>query len=436
MNGHPVTRGHIDGTRPQPLLAWSSMAPADPPSRLRPDPGEYDADFWQRARGLSDGTGAAADSATAAPRRPADRTRTGHERSASPPPPDVGGPTPPASQHLPPAPPPPPDSRGGEAVRAGLPRRRRGGRRGLRLVGGLVVVLLVLALGAGLWTWRTWSSVERVDVGPVLADGGGDGTNYLLVGSDSRDGITADDPNAAALIGEEVTGRRSDTVMILRVTDTDARFLSLPRDLWLPIAGTGREQRLNSAYGVGPETLIRTVNESLGIPVHHYVEIDLATFADVVDAMGGVVIDFAHPAYDRASGLDVPTAGPVMLDGPQALAYVRSRQYTEIIDGDPSVDPTGDIGRGQRQQAFLRTVLEQASSTRNPRTAARLFGAVSGGVTVDDTLDLGAVIDLALSLRDSPPESTDLPVFNWTTSGGAAVLGLADGAEAVLAGFR
>lgn len=397
-------------------LAWSPMASADPPSRLRPDPGDYDADFWDRARGLPDGRAGAP-------------TPQANAVAAPPPPPAAAHST--APPGLPPAPPPTPAPAPRGRRR---PRRRRS--RVLRVVAGLLALVVVIALGFGVWTWRTWSGVERVAVGPALSQPVDGAINYLLVGSDSREGITADDPNAAALIGEEVTGRRSDTVMILRVTDTDARFLSLPRDLWLPIAGTGGEQRLNTAYGRGPDTLIRTVDESLGIPVHHYVEIDLATFADVVDAMGGVVIDFTHPAYDRASGLDVPTAGSVLLDGPQALAYVRSRQYTEIVDGEPQVDPTGDLGRGQRQQVFLRTVLEQASSTRNPRTAARLFGAVSGGVTVDDTLDIGAVIDLAFSLRGSPPESTELPVFNWTTSGGAAVLGLADGAEAVLDGFR
>lgn len=292
----------------------------------------------------------------------------------------------------------------------------------------LFVVLMLL------WTVTSWNDVERVEVSALL-DSGGSGTNYLLVGSDSRDGIDADDPNAGVLIGEPVAGQRSDTIMILRVEDGAASFLSLPRDLWLPISGTGGEQRINTAYAEGPERLIRTVQESLDLPVHHYLEIDLATFADVVDALGGVTVDFPNPAFDEKSGLDVRATGPVELDGSQALAYVRSRSYTEIVDGQQRVDPTGDIGRGLRQQAFLRTVLADVTETRNPFTMQRIIGALSSGLTVDDTLGIRDVLGLGWSLRGVTPESVELPVFGFR-AGSAAVLGLDAGAEEVLDRFR
>ncbi|MEM8902434.1 MAG: LCP family protein [Actinomycetota bacterium] len=298
----------------------------------------------------------------------------------------------------------------------------------------LGLFLLVTLLGL-LWTMWSWGSIDRVDVSSTL-DAGGTGTNYLFVGSDSREGVDADDPNAGFLIGEEVTGQRSDTVMILRVEGDTASFLSLPRDLWLPIAGTGGEQRLNTAYADGPEQLIQTVQQSLGLPVHHYLEVDLATFSDVVDAVGGVTIDFPNPAFDDRSGLDVPTAGAVELDGSQALAYVRSRAYTEIIDGRQVVDTTGDLGRGLRQQQFMRTVLADVTSTRNPLALARIMSAMSGGLTVDDSLGLRDVLDLGLSLSGVTPESVELPVFGFTTASGAQVLGLEPGAEAVLDQFR
>ncbi|MEO1064221.1 MAG: LCP family protein [Actinomycetota bacterium] len=297
---------------------------------------------------------------------------------------------------------------------------------------GLLVLGFLLML---LWSLWSWGSIDRVEVSGLL-DSGGSGTNYLFVGSDSREGVDPNDPNAGFIIGEPVTGQRSDTVMILRVEDGGASFLSLPRDLWLPIAGTGGEQRLNTAYADGPEQLIQTVQQSLGLPVHHYLEVDLATFSDVVDAVGGVTIDFPHPAFDDKSGLDVPTAGPVELDGSQALAYVRSRAYTEIVDGREVVDPTGDIGRGLRQQQFMRVVLSDVTSTRNPLALARIMSAMSGGLTVDDSLGLRDVIGLGLSLRGVTPESVELPVFGFTTSNGAQVLGLEPEAEAVLDRFR
>ncbi|MEM9034625.1 MAG: LCP family protein [Actinomycetota bacterium] len=300
----------------------------------------------------------------------------------------------------------------------------------------LGVVGLVVAIGLFLLLsiFSSWNGVERVEVAGVL-DSGGAGTNYLLVGSDSREGIDADDPNAGVLIGEPVSGQRSDTVMILRVEDGAASFLSLPRDLWLPIAGTGGEQRLNTAYAGGPERLIRTVQDSLGLPVHHYLEIDLATFADVVDALGGVTINFPNPAFDEKSGLNVETAGPVVLDGSQALAYVRSRAYTEIVDGVPQTDPTGDLGRGLRQQTFLRTVLAEVTASRNPFTVRSIVGALAGGLTVDDTLGVRDVLGLGWTLRGITPETVELPVFNFQ-AGSAAVLGLDAGAEQVLDQFR
>lgn len=298
----------------------------------------------------------------------------------------------------------------------------------------VVGVLVLVGVLFGLSMLGSWNGVDRVEVAGVL-DQGGSGTNYLLVGSDSREGIAADDPNAGVLIGEPVAGQRSDTVMILRVADGEASFLSLPRDLWLPIAGTGGEQRLNTAYAGGAERLIRTVQESLGLPVHHYLEIDLATFADVVDALGGVTIDFAYPAFDDKSGLDVATAGPVTLDGSQALAYVRSRSYTEVVDGSLRTDPTGDLGRGVRQQLFLRTVLAEVTASRNPITVRDIVGALADGLTVDDSLGVRDVLGLGWTLRGVTPETVELPVFNFQ-AGSASVLGLDTGAEAVLEEFR
>ena len=146
--------------------------------------------------------------------------------------------------------------------------------------------------------------------------------------------------------------------MILRVDDNGSRFLSLPRDLWLPING-GAEQRINTAIGQGPEALINTVQSELRIPISNYVQVDLAGFIDVVDAIGGVDITIENPVFDRNSGLDLPTAGVVTLDSTQALAWVRSRTFTEIIDGQPVVDPTSDLGRVQRQQEFMRALLNK-----------------------------------------------------------------------------
>jgi LCP family protein required for cell wall assembly len=213
-------------------------------------------------------------------------------------------------------------------------------------------------------------------------------------------------------------------------------MLSIPRDLFVTVAETGRQDRVNSAYNGGASRLIQTVKNNLEIPINRYVEVDFVTFAGLVDALGGITIDFPHPAVDDHSGLNVQQSGPVELDGTQALAYVRSRYYTEIIDGQPHRDPTADLGRIKRQQAFLRTVMAKAGHSHNPLTLFRVASAVSKGLRVDDRMSMTDGFRFAWRMGRLHPESVELPTTPFTTSGGAAVLKLADGSDAALAQFR
>ncbi len=385
------------------------------------DPSSAADDFWARARALpGPADGQPQRHRGAAPARRPDRPAA---RAAG----TMVMPSPPQAPPSPARPAPHPGA-------PGPARRRRPRRRWPWVLAALVLVPVVA--GAGLWAYLTWqmSRFDQVPVGSVLA-GSATGTNVLLVGSDSREGVDPNAPDAGFIVGDSVGGQRADTILVLRIDDQGSRFLSLPRDLWLPIPPTGREQRINAAYNEGPETLVRTVQESLGIPLDHYVEVDFVSFVGLVDALGGVTIDFAHPATDADSGLDVP-AGPVTLDGAQGLAYVRSRNYTEQVDGSSRVDPRGDLGRVVRQQTFLREVLSEASAARNPLTLNRVLGALSAGVRIDDATGVGEALRIARGLRGQAPETVELPVFGFTTAGGAAVLGLADGAGTVLASFR
>lgn len=318
------------------------------------------------------------------------------------------------------------------------PKRRRRRITPLRVVTiaglGLVSLVLVFVL-YGVWQFQR---MERIDVAHVLSSTGGSGTNYLIVGSDTRDGFDPDDPTAGAVLGDGTTAdtaERSDTMLVLRTTGDGARMVSIPRDLWVTRVD-GSQGRINAAYRDGPASLIETV-QGLGIPVHHYVEVDFVTFAGMVDAVGGVTIEIPHPARDPNSGFDQPEAGEVVLDGSQALAYVRSRRYTELIDGAWRVDPTADLGRVQRQQRFLRAVMSDVGSTRNPVELMRVSSAVAGGLRIDDRMGLFDALGFARRMRGLEPESVELPVYGYTTSRGASVLGLVQPeAEAVIAGFR
>ncbi len=308
-------------------------------------------------------------------------------------------------------------------------------RRRWPLVFAMLIFLAGLAIVIPLYlASRTFANIERVPVSEALVDPVPAGTNVLLIGTDSRDGIDTETENAGLILGDGIAGERTDTVMVLRIEDEGSKFLSLPRDLWLPIDG-GDPQRINAAFARSPEALINTVQNELGIPISHFVQVDLAGFIDLVDAVGGVDITIANPAFDRNSGLDLPNAGTVTLDSTQALAFVRSRSYTEIVNGSEVVDLTSDLGRVQRQQDFLRALLLKVSQERNPATVNSMTSAVAEALVIDDGTSLTDALRLANSIRTSSPESVTLPTSPTTTGGGAAVLVLNDESPATLAQF-
>jgi LCP family protein required for cell wall assembly len=299
------------------------------------------------------------------------------------------------------------------------------------LLGALATVIALVVVGF-LWARWQYGKIDRVAMDGVLATDTSGGTNWLIVGSDSRADIDPNRPDAGWLLGEPVDGERSDAMIVLHFEDGQASMLSLPRDLWVPLA-SGGEQRLNAAYANGgPQNLVATIQQSLGIPIHHYMEIDITGFGDVVDAVGGLEMEFPYPAYDNGSGLRIDQAGPVELDGLQALAFVRSRHYTELVDGAERTDPTGDIGRTARQQQFLSSLLDEVGSVRNPVTLNRVVGAVADDVTLDDQTGLGDLMSVARKMGGLDAQLLALPVRNETAPNGSSVLVLAEGAEQVL----
>jgi LCP family protein required for cell wall assembly len=309
----------------------------------------------------------------------------------------------------------------------------------LLLCGLLPVLLLIFGL---IYADIKFRQIHRVPVGSLL-DSGGRGENILIVGSDTRANANPNAPNAGGILGNSTDrpppGERSDTIMVLRLEGGSSKMLSIPRDLIVSIADTGKKDRINSAYnadlGGGPARLLKTVQKSLGIPINRYMEVDFVTFAGLVDAVGGVTINCPFPAFDDNTGLDVKTAGPVQLNGEQALAYVRSRHYKEIKeDGRAHEDPTADLGRVQRQQQFLRAVMGKVAGSHNPIALLRAGGEVASGIRVDDSLGLWGAIGLAWDLKGINPEGVPLPV---TVNSDRATLHLQEpDANGVLAQFK
>jgi len=310
---------------------------------------------------------------------------------------------------------------------------------------GVVVVVAAVIAGAGA-AWGLWSfnRIERVALELTQREPT-EPQNFLVVGSDSRDGIDEGHPNAGGILGPEAPdGRRADSLMIARVDPDSDRvdLLSVPRDLWVPIAGTGEEQRINTAYAQSAQAVVDTVQTELGVPVHHFVEVDFAGFSDLIDSLGGVPMYFDSPVRDTGSGLFVDEPGCRVLNGHEGLAFARAR-HLQWNDGTQwHADPTGDLGRMTRQQLLTRAAMARAQSL-GIGDVGRLRGLVDtgvGSVRLDNSLGTGDLLDLGSKLADLDPQrmqTHSLPVLEHRTSGGAAVVLLdADAAEPVLELFR
>ncbi len=302
-------------------------------------------------------------------------------------------------------------------------RARRDGRTWQqRLLLGSNAVMIVAALGLA-WllnaSWNKTASVNRVELSGALTPAnpttpGKRVINILLVGSDSSAGLDPDDPVAAGRVGE----RNGDVIIIAHLDERDgsAALLSLPRDLWVPIADSSRQAKINSAFAVGgPSTLIETIEEGLGIPINYFVNVDFAGFEGLVEAVGSVDIFFESPArdwnatHDRTqTGFEILTTGCQTLDPPTALSYVRSRYYqTQDVDGRWITDPDGDLGRIRRQQDFLQRLMQRAIDlgARNPFVLSDLVDAGLDNVSLDQDLTPQLLLDLGRTYAAFEPGS-------------------------------
>jgi LCP family protein required for cell wall assembly len=296
------------------------------------------------------------------------------------------------------------------------PPRRGGKGRVLRRT--LVVLLLVLALLLGLVLFF-FSRVGKVD---ALADYDGrpeatPGQDWLLVGSDSREGLS--DEQVKQLHLGKIGGRRTDTIILLHVPSSGpSTMVSLPRDSYVPIPGHGRN-KLNAAYAFGGAPLLaQTVERVTGIRLDHYAEIGFGGFVGMTDAVGGVELCPKRNIRDKKSGLRVQK-GCQEMDGGTALAYVRARYF----------DPKGDLGRVERQQEFLGAVFAKATSPTtliNPFKLVALGNAGTTALTVDERdgpIDLLRFAFAMKAISAGKGTKTTVPVAdaNYRTPAGSAV---------------
>ena len=281
-------------------------------------------------------------------------------------------------------------------------------------------LLLVLLLICGL-ALLFFTRIEKVD---ALQDYDGRpeataGTDWLLVGSDSREGLS--EAEQKRLTTGSTKGRRTDTIILLHVPSDGAAptLVSLPRDSYVTIPGRGRN-RLNAAYAIGgAPMLVETVERATGIRIDHYAEIGFSGFVGLVDSVGGVELCPKRAIKDRKSGLDVEK-GCQPMDGPTALGYVRAR-YS---------DPKGDLGRVERQQEFLSAIFARATEPSvafNPLRVVRAADAATKALTVDDNdgpIDLARFAMAMRAVSGDKGTKTTVPIAdpNFRAGVGSVVL--------------
>jgi LCP family protein required for cell wall assembly len=274
--------------------------------------------------------------------------------------------------------------------------------------------------------------------------------NFLLIGSDTRAFVENAEQEEAFGSEADVGPQKSDTIMVVHV-DPEARtglLVSFPRDLLVDIPGLG-ESKINAAYNEGPNKVIETIQANFDIPIHHYLEVDFLAFEGIVNAIGGVAIYFPAPARDEVTGLSVPLGfgwqpGCYELDGAQALAYVRSRNYEEFqFDTEEwELDPTADIGRITRQQKFMRRIAAEAVATalNNPLKANRIADEGLAELKADEDLsrsDINKLIQAFRRVDPNDPQSIEMVPFPYAPAGdGANLVPDMEGAAPLLARLR
>ncbi|GAA2427040.1 LCP family protein [Streptomyces coeruleofuscus] len=303
------------------------------------------------------------------------------------------------------------------------PRPAPNWRRRIKVT-AITVVTVLVATSVATYFWADSKLNRDVDLSKVIdRPEAGEGTNYLIVGSDSRAGLSAEDKKRLRTGSAE--GKRTDSMMILHTGSNGPTLISLPRDSNVTIPSykgsdsgklyqaTGRQTKLNAAYAEdGPELLVRTVEANTGLHIDHYVEIGFGGFANIVDAVGGVEMNIPKDIKDTKSGADLKK-GKQTLNGEQALAFVRTRYALE----------GSDLDRTKNQQKFLSALANQVatpSTILNPFKLYPTMGAGLDSLVVDKDMglfDLASMFWAMKGVSGGEGKSMNMPISGNSPNG-------------------
>lgn len=297
-------------------------------------------------------------------------------------------------------------------------RRRR--RRRWQIAAIVLSMLLLAGTGTLKYLYDRLEDIVQEPVPEVKAEEDEmEPFNALLVGSDSREGLTEEEQ---LLFGaEEVGGQRADTIILAHVdpSNNHVTMIQFPRDLYVPIDGS-YSNKVNTALMDGPSPLVRTIEDLTELEVNHYAQVNIAGFRDIVDAIGGVEICIPDPIpFDPKTGIEIPEeeTGMVKFDGERALRFVRSRNYA-----------TGDFERIANQQKFMSAALNKVTSTGTffrPKRIIDLYNAVGDNLVIDEGTKLTRLLSIAKRLRSFDPETYEayiVPNLGTTTNEAGSVV--------------
>jgi LCP family protein required for cell wall assembly len=320
-------------------------------------------------------------------------------------------------------------------------RRHRRGRIWLIVAASLVVLLVAAAGGAYLYAQHQFNAIPKLHVHHEVYVAPGKPFNILEIGSDSRVGLTGVLARQTGASTGSVSGQRSDVVKIMHV-DPNAgtiTILSIPRDTTVTLLANqslyGKFNRINVNYGSGPSLLAQTITANFGIPINYTVQVSFGGLVNAAEAIGGVYLDFPYPAHDSYSGLHIAHAGCQLVNGAAALAVARSRHfyynvkgigvwpanainmtYAQLAQDGWIYDGTSDYGRIDRQNAFLRAMINRVKSRLgNPLAMNSFLSKIPQGVSIDSKFTLNQMIGLALKFRHFNPAS--MKTYTLATTG-------------------
>lgn len=270
------------------------------------------------------------------------------------------------------------------------PKKRRRLRPGGCITGLVWTLVIVMVLGIAGTLWLD-TRLNRVQAAPPQHIAKTSGSNWLLVGSDSRSGLSEEDVQRLGT-GGDIGSMRTDTIMVLHIPSSGkATLMSIPRDSYVEIPGYGMD-KINASFTYGGAPLLtQTVENATGLRINHYAEIGMGGLANVVDAVGGIEVCPAESIDDPLASLNI-AAGCQKVDGPTALGYVRTR-HTAL----------GDLDRVQRQREFFAALVNKLTSTStlvNPFRIMPTINTVAGSFTVGKKDHAWHLARVALAMRE------------------------------------